>query len=258
MTNANKNRRRPRAFDIDFQGLTAGGGEVFVGNNDDNFFNGKASVDLMTGGTGNDVFFHALGDGADIIVGGSQTTMDVLLVAGQGGFNAASAVAANETVSVTLDGSDHITTIDTASVSASSASHSTWTAAPTRSTTAATRSRSPSTSAPVRPPASAPLRRRCRRLSRVSQTSPAVRTMTLFPSFGNGGVNTLKGGDGADTFTCAASAATSSMARLIPNSSDTSLLDQANYSGNLSTYQGELTIPSLRLIERRRPRDAAG
>ena len=110
-TNSNAS---PAAFDIDLQGTS--GSENFHGTDNDNFFNGKAGADTLTGGSGNDVFFHVIGDGADIISGGGQTTADVLLVAGQGGFSATPG-SANETVLVQLDGSSHITTIDTASVS---------------------------------------------------------------------------------------------------------------------------------------------
>jgi Ca2+-binding RTX toxin-like protein len=109
-TNSNPS---PTAFDIDLQGTSAG--ENFHGTNNDNFFNGKAGADILTGGSGNDVFFHVIGDGADTISGGGQTTADVLLVAGQGGFTGPVS-SANETVSVQLDGSSHITSIDTASV----------------------------------------------------------------------------------------------------------------------------------------------
>ena len=110
-TNSNPS---PTAFDIDLQGTS--GSENFRGTNNDNFFNGKAGADILTGGSGNDVFFHVIGDGADTISGGGHTTADVLLVAGQGGFTGP-VIGANETVSVQLDGSSNITSIDTASVS---------------------------------------------------------------------------------------------------------------------------------------------
>jgi Ca2+-binding RTX toxin-like protein len=109
-TNSNPS---PTAFDIDLQGTS--GSENFHGTNNDNFFNGKAGADILTGGSGNDVFFHVIGDGADTISGGGQTTADVLLVAGQGGFTGPLS-GASETVSVQLNGLSQITSIDTASV----------------------------------------------------------------------------------------------------------------------------------------------
>ncbi len=101
----------PTAFDIDFQGT--GGNETFIGNDNDNFFNGKGGDDTLTGGSGNDVFLHAVGDGNDVITGGAQTAAgaDVLLVAGQGGFVAAT-VDANETINIHLNDSGHIDQID--------------------------------------------------------------------------------------------------------------------------------------------------
>ncbi|HET7093970.1 MAG TPA: calcium-binding protein, partial [Thermomicrobiales bacterium] len=99
----------PTAFGIDLQG--AAGGETLVGNDDNNFFNGKTGADTLTGGGGNDVFLHTVGDGADAVDGGGQAVggADVLLVAGQGGFTA-NAQNVDETLNVQLDNTGQIIT----------------------------------------------------------------------------------------------------------------------------------------------------
>ncbi len=72
-----------------------GGTNVIAGNAGNNIISGGGGADAINAGDGNDSINYAIGDGADTIDGGAQTTLDTLAITAGGG---------NQTLDVVFDG----------------------------------------------------------------------------------------------------------------------------------------------------------
>ena len=78
--------------------------DTITGNSGDNIITGGLGDDILNGGGGDDTFKYTIGDGLDIVNGGTNTAIgDTLAVSGTTG---------DDTIHVVLNGSDVITTIE--------------------------------------------------------------------------------------------------------------------------------------------------